>query len=41
MIGAFGFMFVPSFFSAYFFALLISMAMAERRLDKKGVFIYG
>jgi len=41
VIGAFGFMFVPSFFSAYFFALLISMAMAERRLDKKGVFIYG
>lgn len=37
--GAFGFMFVPSFFSAYFYALLISFAMAEYRLRKQGVWM--
>lgn len=32
IIAAFGFMFIPSFFSAYFFAVLVSLAMAERRV---------
>ncbi len=32
LIAVFGFMFIPSFFSAYFFAALVSLAMAERRV---------
>jgi len=32
IIAFFGFMFIPSFYSAYFFALLVSFTMAERRL---------
>ncbi|PPL14810.1 hypothetical protein UN63_14645 [Oceanisphaera arctica] len=31
IITIFGFMFIPSFFSAYFFALLISFCMAEKK----------
>lgn len=32
LIAIFGLMFIPSFFSGYFYALLVSLAMAERRI---------
>ncbi|MBD3655378.1 MAG: hypothetical protein HUJ14_02610 [Marinobacter sp.] len=37
IISVFGFMFIPSFFSAYYFALLISFSMAEKRIMAKGL----